>query len=192
MLGEQCGRGGAFRLARRPTVPPATCAPTYHHGVSSAGYAAAALGGAVLGWLVCFLANRRSEPQQPPQPTGEPSLEQEVLRLSTTGYLVMSQSGRPLLSNGRATELGVLRVGIVDPLILQAAARAAVSGEPVDVELHPVSVTASLAAPRVAPIAVLAVVRVIDEGRILVSATDESAALADGGRPPRLRRECLA
>jgi two-component system, OmpR family, sensor histidine kinase SenX3 len=144
--------------------------------VLSAGYVAAALGGAVLGWLVCFLANRRAEPQQSPQPAGEPSLEQEILRLSTTGYLVMSQSGRPLLSNGRATELGLLRVGIVDPQILQAAARAAVSGEPVDVELHPVSVTASLAAPRIAPIAVLAVVRAIDEGRILVSATDESAA----------------
>jgi two-component system sensor histidine kinase SenX3 len=144
--------------------------------VSSAGYAAAALGGVVLGWLVCFLVNRRSEPLQALETGGPPSLEQEVLRLSTTGYLVMNHSGRPLLSNSRATELGVLRGGIVEPQILEAAARAAVSGEPVDVELRPVSSTASLAAPRVAPIAVLAIVRAIDSERILVSATDESAA----------------
>jgi len=144
--------------------------------VSSAGFALAALGGVVLGWLVCFLVNRRSEPPQAPEAGSPPWLEQEVLRLSTTGYLVMNHAGRPLLSNARATELGVLRGGIVEPQILDAAARAGVSGEPVDVELRPVSSTASLAAPRVAPISVLAIVRAIDDDRILVSATDESAA----------------
>jgi two-component system sensor histidine kinase SenX3 len=51
-----------------------------------------------------------------------------------------------------------------------------VSGEPIDVELHPTSPTASLTATRTSPTAVLAVVRSIDDGRILVSVTDESAA----------------
>ena len=42
----------------------------------------------------------------------------------------------------------MLRAGIVDPQIAEAAGRAAVSGEPIDVELRPVEPTASLAAPR--------------------------------------------
>jgi len=106
----------------------------------------------------------------------EPALESTVLRLSTTGYLVLKQSGRPLLSNPAASELGVLRGGIVDQQIVAAAARAAVSGEPVDVELRPVSPTALLTTPRSTPTAVLAVVRAIGDDLILVSATDESAA----------------
>ncbi|MET0863830.1 MAG: ATP-binding protein, partial [Nakamurella sp.] len=99
-----------------------------------------------------------------------------VLRLSTTGYLVLNQAGRPLLSNASANELGVLHGGIVDQQIVAAAARAAVSGEPVDVELRPVNPPALLSSPRNAPTAVLAVVRAIGDGLFLVAATDESAA----------------
>jgi two-component system sensor histidine kinase SenX3 len=144
--------------------------------VSFVGYAAAALGGVALGWLVFYLVNRRSKPLPAPETSGRPALEQEVLRLSTTGYLVVNRVGRHLLSNDRATELGIMRGGIVDQEILDAAARAGVSGETIDVELRPVSPSASLSAPRTAPSAVLAVVRPIGDGRILVAATDESAA----------------
>jgi len=144
--------------------------------VSTIGYLAAAVGGVVLGWLVCFLLTRRSAPDPGQSAVGGPRLEPEVLRRSTTGYLVIDQVGRPLLSNARATELGVLHAGFVDPQIVAAAARTAVSGEQIDVELHPVSSTASLTASRTSPTAVLAVVRSIDAGRILVSVTDESAA----------------
>jgi two-component system sensor histidine kinase SenX3 len=144
--------------------------------VSSVGFAVTAVGGVALGWLVCFLINRRTGTAPQPPVLHPPALEQELLHRSATGSLVINQSGRPLLSNERAEELAVIRSGIVDPQVLAAAARAAVSGEPVDVELRPVSSTASLTAPRAAPTAVLAVVRSIDEGRILVEATDESAA----------------
>jgi two-component system sensor histidine kinase SenX3 len=144
--------------------------------VSFVGYAAAALGGVALGWLVFYLVDRRSKPLPAPETSGRPALEQEVLRLSTTGYLVVNRVGRHLLSNDRATELGIMRGGIVDQEILDAAARAGVSGETIDVELRPVSPSASLSAPRTAPSAVLAVVRPIGDGRILVAATDESAA----------------
>jgi two-component system sensor histidine kinase SenX3 len=82
----------------------------------------------------------------------------------------------------------VLRGGIVDPWIVAAAGRAAVSDEPVDVELRPVSVAASLTSPRTAPSAVLAVVRSMGEGRILVAATDESAAQ----RVEAVRRDFVA
>ncbi len=99
-----------------------------------------------------------------------------MLRRSSTGYLVLDATGRPLLSNDRATELGVLRGGIVDARIAEAAGRAGISGEPVDVEIRPVASGASLMASRPVPSAVLAVVRAIDNGRILVAAADESAA----------------
>jgi two-component system sensor histidine kinase SenX3 len=144
--------------------------------VSTVGYLAAALGGVLLGWLACYLVSRRATPDTDESGNGGPRLEPEVLRRSTTGYLVIDQLGRPLLSNARASELGVLHSGIVDPQIVAAAARTAVSGEPIDVELHPTSPTASLTATRTSPTAVLAVVRSIDDGRILVSVTDESAA----------------
>lgn len=153
-------------VERRPTIT----------SVSSVGYAATALGGVVLGWLACFLVSRRSVPDTTDPVGGGPRLDAEVVRGSSTGYLVIDRAGRPLLSNARASELGVLHAGIVDQQIVAAAARAAVSGEPVDVELRPASPTASLSAPRSAPTAVQAVVRAIDDGRILISATDESAA----------------
>ena len=167
-------------------VPP----PTYHHDVSALWLVITALGGAVLGWLACAVLirrpGRRAEAEGDP---GEP-LELEVLRRSSTGYLVLDADGRPLLSNERATELGVLRGGMVDPRIAEAAGRVAVSGEPVDVEIRPVPTAAALLAashmtgqvksqvlsrpPR--PSAVLAVASAMDHGRVLVAAADESAA----------------
>ena len=89
------------------------------------------------GWRVIWSAAGR-RPIRDESGPGGPRLEPEVLRRSTTGYLVIDQLGRPLLSNARASELGVLHAGIVDPQIVAAAARTAVSGEPIDVELHPV------------------------------------------------------
>jgi two-component system sensor histidine kinase SenX3 len=168
--------GGRISRLLRAARVGARRSSSYHHGVSFVGYAAAALGGVALGWLVFYLVNRRSKPLPAPETSGRPALEQEVLRLSTTGYLVVNRVGRHLLSNDRATELGIMRGGIVDQEILDAAARAGVSGETIDVELRPVSPSASLSAPRTAPSAVLAVVRPIGDGRILVAATDESAA----------------
>jgi two-component system sensor histidine kinase SenX3 len=156
--------------------------------VSALGYVAAAIGGAVLGWLLYALLERRPDQAAVPEGADGPPLESEVLRRSGTGYLVLDPSGRPLLSNARATELGVLRAGIVDPWIKSAAARAAISQEPVDVELRPVSVAASLASPRSAPSAVVAVVRTMGEGRVLVAATDESAAQ----RVEAVRRDFVA
>ncbi len=129
-----------------------------------------------LGWLCALvlprLVGRRfSEADHAQQPD---PLEREVVRRSSTGFLVLNHLGRPLLSNDRAADLGVLNGGIVAAPILEAAARVAVSGEPVDVELRPdrpPSLTASAV-----PTAVLAVVQSIGDDRILVSAADESAA----------------
>lgn len=135
---------------------------------------AVAVGGCALGWLGAWLVLRpRRRDAARHQPASD-SLEREILRRSTTGYLVLNPQGLTLLSNERAHELGVLVGGIVDPKVLAAAERAAVSGEPVDVEIRPVH-PPSLTAPAT-PAAVQVVVHRIDDERIMVSATDESAA----------------
>ena len=76
-----------------------------------------------------ILVRRPLRPAEPAASGWEP-LEVEVLRHSSTGYVVLDAGGRPLLSNDRASELGVLRAGIVDQRIAAAAGRAAVSREP--------------------------------------------------------------
>ncbi len=144
--------------------------------MSSVGYAVAALGGVALGWLLSYLSGRGSAQVVAPSAGVGSSLEHDVLRLSTTGYVAMDLTGRPLVSNSRAEELGVVRGGIVDPRLVALAERAAVSGEPIDIELRPVSVIASLSAPRTAPSVVSVVLRAIDDGRVLVAASDDSAA----------------
>ncbi len=145
------------------------------HGVSGIGYALVAVGGVAVGWLVCLLVLRRPTRGAEKRASPAGSLDAEVIRRSTTGYLVIDRTGRPLLANPRAGELGMIRSGIVDPRIVSAASRAQVSNEPVDVEFRPAPVITALDADPNAP-AVHAVVRAIEGGRIFVSGHDESAA----------------
>lgn len=155
--------------------------------MSGAGYVAVSLGGFALGWLTAVLVARRGRSDQARQPSEPEPLEREIIRHSATGYLVLNQLGLPLLSNDRARELGVLSGGIVNPKVLEAAERVAISDETVDVELrptHPPSLTASSGQP----VAVRTVVQGFGDDRILVSATDESAAQ----RVEAVRRDFVA
>ena len=155
---------------------------------------AVAVGGCAVGWLSTWWATRPRRAAAARQLPAPDPLEREVLSRSSTGYLVLSPQGRPLLSNARARELGVLVGGIVDPNVLDAADRAAVSGEPVDVELEPVqapalaTATAPPVVPAAGPTAIRAVVQSIDDERILVSVTDESVAQ----RVEAVRRDFVA
>jgi len=155
--------------------------------VSGAGFVAVAVGGFALGWLTAVLLLRRRRSDQARQQPLPAPLEREILRRSSTGYLVLSPLGLPLLSNARAHELGVLSGGIVEAQIRDAADRVAISGEPVDVELRPTH-PPSLQAASAPPTAVLAVVQTFGDDRILVSATDESAAR----RVEAVRRDFVA
>ena len=148
---------------------------------------AVSAGAFALGWLAAMLVlrHRRSDPtRQPPAPA---PLEREILRHSSTGYLVLNEFGTPLLSNARALELGVLSGGIVDAQVRDAADRVAISGEPVDVELLPTQ-PPSLTASSARRMAIRAVVQAFGDDRILVSATDESAAQ----RVEAVRRDFVA
>jgi two-component system sensor histidine kinase SenX3 len=162
--------------------------------VSGAGYVAVAVGGCAIGWLSAWLVLRPRRADAARQLPAPDSLEREVLRRSSTGYLVLSPQGRPLLTNPRARELGVLVGGIVDRGVLDAVERAAVSGEPVDVELEPVqppsltTATTPSTAPTTGPTAIRAVVQSIDDERILVAVTDESVAQ----RVEAVRRDFVA
>ena len=150
-----CGLPGAAG-ATVPAGPRSRDLPSRCVGV---GYVAAVLGGLFSGgccaacWIDAGPARRRRRLR----PARRSS--RRCCGYSTTGYLVMSRPAGRCSSNARATELGVLHAGIVDAQILAAAGRAAVSGEQIDVELRPVGGAASLTAPRTAPTAVLAVVR---------------------------------
>jgi two-component system sensor histidine kinase SenX3 len=155
--------------------------------VSGAGFVAVAVGGFALGWLTAVLIARRGRSDQAGRAPEPATLEREVLSGSATGYLVLNPAGVPLLSNDRVRELGVLSGGVIDPTVLEAAERVAVSDEPVDVELAP-SQPPSLTASSAPPIAVRAAVQPFGNGRILISATDESAAQ----RVEAVRRDFVA
>ena len=86
-----------------------------------------------------------------------------------------------LLANKRAIELGVVRAGFADPRIAEAAERALISGEPVDVDLTDRHT-------RGFPPVVHAEVREISAGTVLVIGADESAAV----RTEAVRRDFVA
>ncbi len=155
--------------------------------MSGAGYVAIAVGGFALGWLTAVLIARRGRSDLAGRAPEPATLEREVLSRSATGYLVLNRSGVPLLTNDRVRDLGVLSGGVIDPKVLEAAERVAVSDEPVDVELRP-SQPPSLTAPSGPAIAVRAVVQPFGDDRILISATDESAAQ----RVEAVRRDFVA
>ncbi len=169
--------------------PGATRSASYHAGVAIVGYLAAALGGALLGWLLCAVLLRRPERHHVPAESDTSRLAAEVVAESSNGYAVADADGNLLLTNTRAVALGVVRAGMPDERIAEAIERAAVSGELVDVEIGAVETAADLAAgPRSQPGAVHAVVRSIGDGLILVSASDESAAQ----RVEAVRRDFVA
>jgi len=159
--------------------------PTYHARVSVVGYLAAALGGVLLGWLLCAALVRRPHPDEMSDDGADAALAADVLRASTTAYAVIDDGGNLLLANPAAATLGVVRAGMPDPRIAEAAARAAVSDEPVDIEISP---PGPIPAGRNRPNAVHAVARSLGDGLVVVAAADESAAQ----RVEAVRRDFVA
>ena len=149
-------------------------------------------------WAVLFSAGSCTTwwtvaevPYSMPSPVAAEPLEAEVLRYSSTGYLVMDPAGRPLLYNHRAGDLGVLHAGIVDARIVAAAGRCAVSGERIEVDVEPVSNSASLTAPRTTPtvVAVVQLDRIRSHPRLRHRRIRRAT---DGSGTARFRRQCVA
>jgi len=155
--------------------------------VSWIGYLAAAIGGGLIGWLVGLQVRRRPRLVAPLVPD-RALLSEVAFSAATTGYAVLDSAGHVLVSNPRAVELGVVRAGLIDHRIGDAAGRARVAGEPIDVELGAVGATADLVGSRRGPSAVQAVVRSTADGYVVVSAADETEAL----RLEAVRRDFVA
>ena len=152
------------------------------------GYLAAAIGGGLIGLLITLAVLRRQPRAASPALPDEALLAEVAFAASTTGYAVLDTEGHVLVANARATELGVVRAGLIDHRIADAVGRARVAGEPVDVELGHVEPIADLVGNRRPPSSVQAVVRSTDAGYVVVSAADETEAL----RLEAVRRDFVA
>ncbi len=152
------------------------------------GYLVVAACGFLLGIVAFLILSTRRRPAVPGTAASpEDAIAAAAFNASTTGYAVLNADGHVLVSNTRARELGVVRAGMADRRILEAAQRAAVADEPVDVELGPGEQIPRLGSVRRGPLSVQAVVRTMD-GLVLVSAADETEAL----RVEAVRRDFVA
>ncbi|MBM9477963.1 two-component sensor histidine kinase [Nakamurella flavida] len=136
----------------------------------------AALGGALIGWLVCAVVLSRRATRSDEVGAAPLSLADEVLARSETGYLILDADGLVVLSNGRADELGVVRHGEALPAVVSGASRATISGEVVDLSLGVLQSARVVGVARAPSRTVHAVARSLGGGMVMVSAFDDSEA----------------
>jgi two-component system sensor histidine kinase SenX3 len=141
----------------------------YDGNVEFGGVLAIALVAAVLGWLAAVLVVRRQYAGLVDPASVSDPLPRAILGETRTGYAVLDEQMHVLLANSRAAELDVVRAGFPTDRIVEAARRALVSREPVDVDLSDHRGWGS-------PAVVHAEVRTIGDDQVLVIAADESAA----------------
>lgn len=136
--------------------------------------------GAVLGAvLVTSAATRRARARAAAEavdrrPSAGPVLAdllQRVFHSSGAGLAVLTRSGDVVLANGRAAELGVIKLGRPDPRAWAACQKALATGGPAEVDLSPLDRRGR------GPAAVAAHVRPLGEGFTLVEAEDTSEAV---------------
>ncbi|GAA4813756.1 ATP-binding protein [Actinomycetospora chlora] len=106
-----------------------------------------------------------------------------LVRRSQSGIAVVNRFGDVVLSNERAEALGAVVDGRPDPRLAAAAERVAVGGEPGEVDLSPTSYP-----PGSTPQTIVAQVRSLGDGFVVVDATDTSAAV----RLEAVRRDFVA
>ena len=150
-------------------------------GMNTAAVIAIAVAAGLVGWLAAVLVLRRHQDEQQERAAEGDPLARAILAETRTGYAILDDQQHVLLANARAVELGVVRAGFADARIVEAAERALISGEPVDVDLTEKT-------GRGAPRQVHAEVRQIDQDTVLVIGADESAAV----RTEAVRRDFVA
>jgi two-component system sensor histidine kinase SenX3 len=136
---------------------------------------------ALLGWLAGVLRSRHVHDAQLERKGDADPLARAILAETRSGYAILDGRQHVLLANARAVELGVVRAGFADARIVEAAERALISGEPVDVDL-------TEKPGRGTPRQVHAEVRQIGDDTVLVIGADESAAV----RTEAVRRDFVA
>lgn len=156
-------------------------AASYDDGMNTATVVAVAVVAALGGWLGALLVLRRHRDESAVNRSEGDPLARAILAETRSGYAILDLHQHVLLANTRAVELGMVRAGFATARIVEAAERAMISGEPVDVDLTD-------RATRGAPRTVHAEVRQIDESTVLVIGADESAAV----RTEAVRRDFVA
>jgi two-component system, OmpR family, sensor histidine kinase SenX3 len=106
-----------------------------------------------------------------------------LVRRSQSGIAVVNRFGDVVLSNERAEALGAVVDARPDPRLAAAAAKVAAGGEPCEVDLSP-----STFPPGSTPQTIVAQVRPLGDGFVVVDATDTSAAV----RLEAVRRDFVA
>ncbi|WP_328304846.1 sensor histidine kinase [Actinomycetospora sp. NBC_00405] len=106
-----------------------------------------------------------------------------LVRRSQSGIAVVNRFGDVVLSNERAEALGAVVDARPDPRLAAAAARVAAGAEPCEVDLSPRSFP-----PGSTPQTIVAQVRSLGDGFVVVDATDTSAAV----RLEAVRRDFVA
>jgi two-component system sensor histidine kinase SenX3 len=142
-------------------------------------YLAAALAGALLGWLACAIALRRRDHEHPAEGHDDARVAGVVLDRVSTGYLVLDGNGHQRLANPPTEALGLAHLGIPEPAVLKLAAAASAAGKPQQAELP---------GRRPGVEAVQVIAEDIGDGLVLVVGTDTSAAR----RAEAVRRDFVA
>ena len=106
-----------------------------------------------------------------------------LVRRSQSGIAVINRFGDVVLSNERAEALGAVVDARPDPRLATAAEKVAVGGEPCEVDLSPATFP-----PGSTPQTIVAQVRPLGDGFVVVDATDTSAAV----RLEAVRRDFVA
>jgi two-component system, OmpR family, sensor histidine kinase SenX3 len=144
--------------------------------VTALGYTALFVAVLALGAAGGFWFARSTHRYHRDEPKGPTVAEllQRLVHTTNNGLVVLNKFGDVVLHNPRADELGLIRDHRADPRAGKAAEQALECGEPVSVDLSPLSKTA-LRGRR--PAAVLGEVRPLGDGFAVVDAGDESDAV---------------
>ncbi len=142
-------------------------------------YLAAALVGALVGWLVCSIVLRRREHVAPATRRDEERLAAWVLDHATIGYLVLDANGHQRLANPPTEALGLAHLGLPEPAALELASAATALGAPQE---------ANLPGRGSGVDTVQVVAEYLGHGLVLVVGTDQSAAR----RAEDVRRDFVA
>jgi len=139
--------------------------------VTASGSVLLATAALVVGIAVGFFFFRTRGRDTPP-PVGPTTAELLLrsVRSSETGVVLLNRFGDLVLSNARAEELGLLRVGQVDSRVRTAALRIVEEGGPAQVDISPEEVRGRQ------PEAVAAHLRGLGDGFTIVEAVDHSEA----------------
>lgn len=141
--------------------------------VTASASVALAIAAVAVSLVVGYLVGYRISPGFPRKPAGPTAADllERFMCSSNNGVLVLNRFGDLVLHNRRAERLGLLRMNRADARARTAAERVLETGEPLEIDLSPLTVRGRR------PEAVLGEVRPLGDGFTVVEAVDHSEAV---------------